>query len=244
MWFWLAGGRENPPRVVVRPERLVFGALTETRPLAVTNAGDSALRVDAEARTISPPGTAIYSVEPSHREVPAGASAEFAVRSQRGGAAAVFAGELLLTTNDPQQPRITVPLSSPGIGTFGVVPTATGILRLAPVRKALLAAAGPDAAPGAAGTAPLVKAVGERAEHPLLALAVAPRFEPAMEELRRRLAEGGVGVEVEVVDGDPAVLVRRAAEGQLVLDGVVGDEATATALADELKKAVLPLVAL
>jgi len=53
-----------------------------------------------------------------------------------------------------------------------------------------------------------------------------------------------VGVEVEVVDGDPAVLVRRAAEGQLVLDGIVGDEATATELADELKKAVLPLVAL
>jgi hypothetical protein len=101
-----------------------------------------------------------------------------------------------------------------------------------------------DAAPGAVGTAPLVKVVGERAEHSLLVLAVAFGFGPATEELRRRLADVGVEVEVEVVDGDPAGLVRRATDGQLVLDGVVGDDGTATKLADELKKAVLPLVAL
>lgn len=244
MWLWLAGVPDDPPRLVVNPDRLVFGALTETRPLVVTNPGDSPLIVDAEAHTFSPLGTAIYSVKPAGREVPPGSSAEFAVTSQRGGAVAVFAGELVLTTNDPQLPRVTVPLSSPGIRDFGVVPTATGVLRLAPVRKALVAAAGPDAAPGAAGTAPLVKAVGARAERPVLALAVAPGFGAAAEELRRRLADVAVGVEVEVVDGDPAALVRRAADGQLVLDGVVGDDATGTALTDALEKAVLPLVAL
>ena len=106
MWFWLAGGKdEKPPRIVVRPERLVFGTLTETKPLRVSNEGGSPLIVDVEARTISPPGTAIYQVQPLGREVPPGATVEFAVTSMRGGPAAVFAGELLLTSNDPQQPR-------------------------------------------------------------------------------------------------------------------------------------------
>jgi len=243
MWFWLAGGPDTPPRVVVNPDRLFFGALTETRTVAVTNTGDSVLLVEAEARTVSPPNTVIYSVKPAGREIPPGSSVEFAVTSQRGGAAAVFAGELVLTTNDPQQPRIVVPLSSPAFGVFGVVPTANGVLRLAPVRKALVAAAGPEATPGAAGTAPLVKAVRGRVDHPLLRFAVAPGFGAAAEELRRRLAEVGVDVEVEIVDGDPTDLARRAAADELVLDGFIGDEATAAALADAGGR-VLPLVAL
>jgi hypothetical protein len=244
MWFWLAVRKdEKPPRIVVRPERLVFGTLTETRPLTVTNSGGSPLVVDAEARTISPPGTAIYQVEPPGREVPPGASAEFAVTSMRGGPAAVFAGELVLTSNDPQQPRVSVPLSSPGRGDFGIVPTRTGILRLAPVRNALVALAGPDAEPGAAGTRPLVNALADRTDHPRLRLALAEGFGAAAEELRARLARADL--EAEIVDGDPAELVKRAAaDDDLVLDGVVGDEPVAKALADAVGRAVLPLVAL
>ena len=173
-----------------------------------------------------------------------GASAQFAVTSVRGGPAALFSGELVLTSNDPQQPRVSVPLSSPGLPDFGVVPTSTGVLRLAPVRKALGVAAGRDALPGVAGTTPLVRAVGERPDHPRLRLAVAPGFEPALEELRRRLSDVGVEVEVEVVPGDPGDLVRQAAAGDLVLDGIVGDAALAEALAADGGRTVLALVEL
>ena len=120
------------------------------------------------------------------------------------------------------------------------VPTRTGVLRLAPVRNALVAAAGPEA--GTTGTGPLVKALAERAEHPRLRLAVAAGFGAAVEELRARLQR--VDVEVEILDGAPGELVKRAAADELVLDGVVGDEAVAKGLADDLGRAVLPLVAL
>jgi hypothetical protein len=242
MWFWLAGTDQKPPRIVVRPERLLFGAQTETKPLTVTNTGGSPLIVDAEARTISPPGTAIYQVQPLGREVPPGATAEFAVTSMRGGPVAVFAGELILTSNDPEQPRVLVPLSSPGLGGFGVIPTRSGVLRLAPARNALLAVAGPDAEPGAGGGA-LVRALAERPDHPRLRIATAERFGAALEELRSRLARAGV--EVEPVDGDPAELLKRAgADDDFVIDAVVGDDTVAKDLTEQVGRIVLPLLAL
>jgi hypothetical protein len=246
MWFWLAGKPENPPTLIVAPERLVFGAQLDRRSLSVINDGGSPLLVEAEAQTTSPPGVVNYAVEPNDLEVAPGSTATFTVTSFRGGLlpGMLFAGELLLTSNDPELPRLGVALTSPGLPDFGVVPSRTGILRLAPVRTALIAAAGPDVHAGATGTGPLVRAVGERPDDPRLRLAVARGFEAATEELRRRLQESGAEIEIEVVEGEPGELVRRAAAGDLVLDGVVGDEAFAKAIADELGRAVLPLVAL
>ena len=51
-------------------------------------------------------------------------------------------------------------------------------------------------------------------------------------------------VEVEVVPGDPGDLVRQAAAGDLVLDGIVGDAALAEALAADGGRSVLALVEL
>jgi hypothetical protein len=161
----------------------------------------------------------------------------------RGGSFVLFAGELTLTSNDPQQPRIGVPLSSPGLGVIGVVPTRTGILRLAPIRTALVAVVGPDAEPGGAGAGPLLSGLRERPGNPRLRFAMAQGFGAAVEELRARLAR--VDVEAEIVDGDPAELVKRAAgDDDFVLDGVVCDKEVATALSADVGRALLELLPL
>ena len=224
MWFWI-GAEEvaGPPRIRVTPASLTFGSGRQTLPVTVANVGGAQLEVKADARTTSPPGTQGYIVEPDFAVVAPGQTATFAVTSLRGGPVAVFAGQLVLESDDPDNRVVTVPLSSPG---FGLVPVRTGALRLRNPRDELLDSR----------TTALVAELRRRDQVPTLRVAVAPGYEDAVPALRERLAADGI--ELEVIQGDPVAIAARASAGELVLDAVVGDEEIAGALG----RSALPIV--
>ena len=162
-------------------------------------------------------------VEPDFAVVAPGQTATFAVTSVRGGPVAIFAGQLVLESDDPDNRVVTVPLSSPG---FGLVPVRTGALRLRNPRDELLDSR----------TTALVAELRRRDPVPTLRVAVAPGYEEAVPALRERLAADGI--ELEVIQGDPVAIAARASAGELVLDAVVGDEEIAGALG----RSALPIV--
>lgn len=227
MWFWIPAELASPPRIAVNPTSIVFGPSPQTVSVTITNTGGSTLRVETEIRGgLDPAGAQNFSVAPATAEVAPGGTGSLAVSSARG----IFAGirgDLVVKSNDPSNPSVVVSLLSVAIG---LVPTRTGVLRLKAPREEIV-----DPQAGARRLeSELVKREGDDA----LRVAVAPGFEASFEVLRERLAADGI--DVVVVEGDPAEAVARAAAGELVLDAVVGDAQVAASF----ERGVLPVIGL
>jgi Family of unknown function (DUF6519) len=228
MWFWIARLERDrvSPRIDVAPSELVFVDEGEQLGASIQNLGDADLKFKVEAVTTSPPAGRIYEVSNPSGALSPGETQLLLVTSALAERGIVHAGQLLIHSNDPEQPEAIISLSSPGSPGIIVVPR--GPFRLKPVRDEVVRVltGPPQESPDPRRLRKELEARGQ----PLL-LAVAPGFEDTFDAMRSRLAD--TGIEVERVEGDPAELALQAESGEIVLDGVIGDGT----LANELAKA-------
>lgn len=226
-WFWLGGAKRRSagPRIVVGPSKLVFLNAGEQLNFSIENEGDADLKFRIEAVTTSPPGGRVYEVSNPSGVVSPGAAQLLQVTSSVFDRGIVYAGQLIVHSNDPDQPEVVIELSSSALPGIIVVPGSP--FRLKPLREEVVEViTGPPREPP--DPRRLRKELEDRGEP--LRLAVAPGFENTFDEMRSRLTEAGI--EVARVEGDPAELARKAESGEIVLDGVVGDVALANRLAE------------
>jgi Family of unknown function (DUF6519) len=232
MWFWLKPAPKHPD-ISVTPQELTFIDDEEALSVIVANKGEAGLSFTAEARTTLPARLRAYEVEPTSGEL-APATAE-AHRTKGLSVSAlmmppsriVYAGELVITSNDPDTPTVTVPLTTMTTAD-GIIPLDKGALRLKAVRD--------DVGDVLVGPRPeeevdVSKLRAELGDRPLR-LGVAPGFESAFIEMRDQFEAAGISVERVV--GEPAELTQLADAGELQLDGIVGDAAVAGNLSKEI----------
>jgi hypothetical protein len=225
MWFWLKAAPKHP-HISVTPPKLTFLDPEEALSVIIGNSGEGGLSFTAEARTTFPAKRTAYEVEPTSGELPPATSA--AHRSKELSVSAlmmppsriVYAGELVITSNDPDTPTVTVPLATM-TSADGIIPLDKGALRLKATRD--------DVADVLVGPRPdeevsATKLLAELGDRPLR-LAVAPGFESTFIEMRDQFEAAGVSVERVV--GEPAELAQQADAGDIQLDGIIGDAAVA-----------------
>jgi hypothetical protein len=231
MWFWLKPAPKHPD-ISVTPQTLTF---LDAEPLNViiANKGEAGLSFRAEARTTSPERGRAYDVQPTSGELAPATSEAHRTKGlsvtplMMPPSRIVYAGELVITSNDPDTPTVTVPLATM-TSADGIIPLDRGALRLKGVRD--------DVADVLVGAPPgeeieASKLLAELGDRPLR-LGVAPGFESTFIEMRDQFEAAGVSVERVV--GEPAELKQRADAGELELDGIVGDAAVAGNLSKEI----------
>jgi hypothetical protein len=224
-WFWITRVREAAqPRIEAGPSRLIFVRDGEELSASIQNVGDAELRYEIRVVTTSPPGGRVYEVSDPSGALSPGGTQLLLVRSRAAERGIVYAGQLVIRSNDPDQGEVTISLSSSVSPGIIVVPDSP--FRLKPLREEVMEIL---VAPPEEPVDPRrLRAELETRDEPLR-LAVAPGFEDTFATLRIRLAE--TGIEVERVEGDVTELARRADAGEILLDGVIGDAALANELA-------------
>lgn len=113
----IGSSRDPNPHIVVTPlsQSIAFGltnvGTTATRTLTLANDGDLPLAITASAG----PTSAVYSVTPAiaPRTIAAGASVAFTV-SFTPAATIIYPDSIVLTTNDPLNPTVTITISGQG----------------------------------------------------------------------------------------------------------------------------------
>ena len=129
----IGSSRDPAPRIVVTPSsrNIAFGltnvGTTATRTLTLANSGDLPLGITGSTG----PTSVVYSVAPAiaPRTIAGGASDAFTV-SFTPAAAIMYPDSIILTTNDPLNPTVTITISGEGhipLPVFVVDPTVTSL---------------------------------------------------------------------------------------------------------------------
>ena len=225
-WFWITRLREAAqPRIEAGPSKLVFVEDGEELSASIQNVGDADLDYEIRAVTTSPPGGPVYEISNTSGTLSPGGTQLLLVRSRAAERGIVYAGQLVIRSNDPDQGEVTISLSSSVSPGIIVVPDSP--FRLKPLRKEVMEIL--TAPPEEPVDPRRLRAELETRDQPLR-LAVAPGSEDIFASMRDRLTASGI--EVERVEGDPIELAGRAESGEIVLDGIVGDVALANELAE------------